>query len=435
GGICSRCGQTVTVAAFGHHEDEIREAFGRARDAYAIASSHLKAVKEERGARERFERVQASWEAAEQRRGALRGELARAEVDRERAEQDLAARRTRRTESESAMRFLTPQRERLRAARDRCTALESDRRTFAETVASLTAGEEAARGRGEALTLAVRDRERIELDRAEVTALLSRLDARREGIESSLRGSESVEDEIETLREERRRITTGLEEAIGRQHRADAEQRAARERVGEAERGVVEKARIGAEADRFRRLAEFLQGSFREKVLGLEHRLLGRAQTEFNRSFSRFFSALLEDPSLVARSDAGFEPWVEIEGESTPAEALSGGERTALALAYRLALGEVVRGAGRLRLAALLLDEPTDGFSPEQVQRMGELLAELGIPQLILVSHEVLLGGAADHVIHVRKVAGASSLEEERAAPRPSGRIEQRAEPALVPGR
>jgi DNA repair protein SbcC/Rad50 len=89
---------------------------------------------------------------------------------------------------------------------------------------------------------------------------------------------------------------------------------------------------------------------------------------------------------------------------------LSGGERTSLALAFRLALAQVVRSLGNLRFETILLDEPTDGFSPEQVVRMGELLAELDLPQVVIVSHEDELAGIADRVVRVEKVDGASVL-------------------------
>ena len=131
----------------------------------------------------------------------------------------------------------------------------------------------------------------------------------------------------------------------------------------------------------------------------------------FERSFAKSFSALVEDPGLLARCSPTFVPYVEIDGEMTPAEALSGGERTALALAFRLALGEVVRAAGRLRLDTVVLDEPTDGFSPEQVVRMGELLRELPWGQVVVVTHEAGLAGIADASVRVRKDGGASRLE------------------------
>ena len=131
---------------------------------------------------------------------------------------------------------------------------------------------------------------------------------------------------------------------------------------------------------------------------------------------------------LTAQVDASFSPSVEIDGEWTPAEALSGGERTALAFAFRVALGQTVRGAGRLRLDTLLLDEPTDGFSPEQVTRLGELLGDLAIPQVILVSHEASLASIADRVVRIEKHDGLSIA-------RPEGETSRRSAdpPATLP--
>jgi exonuclease SbcC len=142
----------------------------------------------------------------------------------------------------------------------------------------------------------------------------------------------------------------------------------------------------------------------------MEARVLERAQAEFERSFQRYFAALVDDMELVAVTDSSFSPAAQIRGVWTPAEALSGGERTSLALAYQLALSRVVRSAGHLRLGSLLLDEPTDGFSPEQVESMGQLLEELGLPQILLVSHERELEGVAQRVVRVEKEDGRSVL-------------------------
>jgi energy-coupling factor transporter ATP-binding protein EcfA2 len=59
----------------------------------------------------------------------------------------------------------------------------------------------------------------------------------------------------------------------------------------------------------------------------------------------------------------------------------------------------------------MLLDEPTDGFSAEQVVRMGELLEELALPQVIVVSHEAELAGIADRTVRVVKTDGRSTLD------------------------
>jgi len=194
--------------------------------------------------------------------------------------------------------------------------------------------------------------------------------------------------------------------------RLDAQLDEAARRVRAAEVGRRERAELLVEAAEVEEKATWVGGPFRATVLTMEQKLLTHAQALFERNFARYFASLVDDPGLVARTDPAFTPLVMIEGEWTPAEALSGGERTSLALAFRLALAQVVRAMGSLHLDTILLDEPTDGFSPEQVIRMGELLEELALPQVILVSHESQLASIADRVIRVQKIDGRSVLED-----------------------
>ena len=92
-------------------------------------------------------------------------------------------------------------------------------------------------------------------------------------------------------------------------------------------------------------------------------------------------------------------------------DSLSGGERTSLALAYRLALNTMVREeAGMGRESLLVLDEPTDGFSSGQLNRLRDILGETGCDQTIIVSHEQELEGVADRVYGVSKERGVSTV-------------------------
>ncbi|EQD29755.1 SMC domain protein [mine drainage metagenome] len=161
----------------------------------------------------------------------------------------------------------------------------------------------------------------------------------------------------------------------------------------------------------------------RDALLEMETTLLRQSEIEFQQYFARYFSTLVEDPAIVARVDAGFTPHVLLNGVWTPPEALSGGERTSLALAFRLALSAVVRSLQTLRLGCLILDEPTDGFSEAQVQRMTDLLDRLEIPQIILVSHEESLARTARKVFYVRKRLGVSEIDPDRSSASPGGPV------------
>ena len=113
---------------------------------------------------------------------------------------------------------------------------------------------------------------------------------------------------------------------------------------------------------------------------------------------------------MLVRVKEDFSPVFEREGFEQDYEALSGGERTSMALAYRFALNAVIRDDLASQPELIVLDEPTDGFSREQVYRMRALLEELGSRQVILVSHEKELESMADHIFRVEKRSGSSSV-------------------------
>jgi exonuclease SbcC len=58
------------------------------------------------------------------------------------------------------------------------------------------------------------------------------------------------------------------------------------------------------------------------------------------------------------------------------------------------------------------LDEPTDGFSEQQLDKVRDILQELNVEQLILVSHEQKIEGFVDNVIKLKKEIGLSKLED-----------------------
>ncbi|MCI4322243.1 MAG: hypothetical protein L3K05_08070, partial [Thermoplasmata archaeon] len=297
--------------------------------------------------------------------------------------------------------------------RDRARDSLHDAERKESDAAARRATAEAAR----ALALTEEDRWREgEERRADVRAARETLDRSLHGAAASDLAHAQLLERREALRANELRTQRELTAATERVSFAT-------ERRTEADAGVAERRERLAEARRFSAAAEFLAGPFRDTVLDLERRLLGRAQSTFERSFARAFSALVEDPGLVARCGPSFIPYVEIEGEWTPAEALSGGERTALALAFRLALGEVVRAASRLRLDTIILDEPTEGFSPEQVERMGELLRTLPWGQVIVVTHEAGLAAIADRAVRVEKIAGVSRLSGDGVPTEPAAEV------------
>ena len=144
----------------------------------------------------------------------------------------------------------------------------------------------------------------------------------------------------------------------------------------------------------------------------LERHMLLRLHYHFESSFTRWHSLLMEGHDLNARVDDSFTPAMFLQGIQSDYSNLSGGEKTSVALAFRLALNDCLTQHHQLIHAKdlLILDEPTDGFSSEQFARLGEILQQLNLSQLILVSHEPQLEGFAEHTLRVEKVSGRSKI-------------------------
>ncbi len=142
----------------------------------------------------------------------------------------------------------------------------------------------------------------------------------------------------------------------------------------------------------------------------IEEKVMAKLQLEFNNLFSQWFSKLVDD--LEASIDAKFTPVIKQQGFETDFQSLSGGERTAVALAYRLALNTVVNklASGIKTKDILILDEPTEGFSSEQLDKVRDVFQDLNLKQIIIVSHESKVETFVDHVLRVEKQEGVSKV-------------------------
>ncbi|MEM3955605.1 MAG: AAA family ATPase [Candidatus Bathyarchaeia archaeon] len=129
----------------------------------------------------------------------------------------------------------------------------------------------------------------------------------------------------------------------------------------------------------------------------------------------------LTDPgkaSFLVRIDENYTPIIENEkGYERGAQNLSGGERTFLAIAYRLGIGQLVMHLRSGRgLSILLLDEPTESLGREDgsIERLSGMLSRLkSIEQIIAVTHNETFAEKADHIIRVEKRGDQSIIIEE----------------------
>ncbi len=146
----------------------------------------------------------------------------------------------------------------------------------------------------------------------------------------------------------------------------------------------------------------------------IEKQVMGRIYHNFNHLFEDWFNVLIDDEYLNARLDESFTPLIQQNGYETSVEFLSGGEKTACALAYRLALNQSVNDViSTIKTKKLLiLDEPTDGFSSQQLDKMRDVLNQLEADQVILVSHEGKIESFVEHVMQVTKEGNTSAIAQ-----------------------
>jgi exonuclease SbcC len=136
-----------------------------------------------------------------------------------------------------------------------------------------------------------------------------------------------------------------------------------------------------------------------------------KLKSEFSKLFEEWFLMLVSDMFNV-RLDEDFTPLIEQQDYELDYSYLSGGERTAIALAYRLALNQVINSMiSKIKTRDLvILDEPTDGFSEQQLDKMRNVLDQLKVKQLIIVSHEQKIEGFVENVIKLKKENGVSQI-------------------------
>ncbi len=160
-------------------------------------------------------------------------------------------------------------------------------------------------------------------------------------------------------------------------------------------------------------LYTWLSTNFLNLIEFTERNVLLKLRNEFSHLFRKWFLMLIAENTLDTHIDENFTPII-LQGEAElDYQFLSGGERTAVALAYRLALNQTINSVlSRLKTQSIIiLDEPTDGFSETQIDKMRDILEELNAEQLIIVSHEQKIEGFVDNIIRISKEGNTSRLD------------------------
>lgn len=174
--------------------------------------------------------------------------------------------------------------------------------------------------------------------------------------------------------------------------------------------------------DRMKKIGELL--GIVNGIRGAYRSIQPRLRKEFVTYLQRMVQHVLDDligaagPTLLTKIDETYTPVVQSEeGYERSTNYISGGERTLLAFAYRLGLGQLIMQARTGHgLYILFLDEPTESLGREDgsIDRLAESISRLkAIEQIIAVTHSEAFAEKAEHVIRVEKENNVSRVSIE----------------------
>ncbi|WP_348612077.1 DNA double-strand break repair ATPase Rad50 [Halobaculum rarum] len=234
------------------------------------------------------------------------------------------------------------------------------------------------------------------------------VESARERLENAVEYIEKVDDALADLRDRRDDLTS----RIGAVENELEELEALRKRRDELADRVAELDAIHEET----RDLEAMYGDLRAELRRANVESLERM---LNETFELVYG---NDAYSHIELDGEYELTVyQKDGEPLDPEQLSGGERALFNLSLRCAiyrlLAEGIEGAAPT--PPLILDEPTVFLDSGHVSRLADLIDEMrgfGVRQILIVSHDDELVGAADELVRVEKNPTSNRSTVERMA-------------------
>ncbi len=236
---------------------------------------------------------------------------------------------------------------------------------------------------------------REEISKFDVTELESARELQKKAFTDHL----NAKNEMENLERRKRDLALRVDEL--------------KERLDNVQKKIERKEKIG----KLLGIIDRIRGAYKS----IRPKLRSEFVTYLQRAVQQVLDSLVGDvgPALVVRVDDTYSPFVSSEeGYEREVSNLSGGERTLLAFAYRIGLGQLIMqsrtGHG---LFMLLLDEPTESLGREDgsVDRLAEAISRFkAIEQIVAVTHNEAFAEKAEHVIRIEKEAGATQIHIEK---------------------
>ncbi len=419
-GKCPECGQPVEDSPHVDRLAEDRERHANLEDEVSDQEATVEDVEERVAAAEELREAARELDRRRDTRGdveQLIEEKAASVADDEERVERLREEATEREEAAAELREQAAElAASLSAVEERVSALETARERLhegIERVERVVEVDERVASLDEEIERAQAERERLAELNDERRERLADLRERREALRE-----EFDEETVETAREERDRAVDYLDDVTEKLEELAERRDELREQIGA----------VNAELEQLEELRERREtvtaklsalSSLHDEVSSLET-TYGDLRADLRRRNVEVLERMLNDTfDLVYGGDsyAGIDLGADYEltvfqkdGEPLDPEQLSGGERALFNLSLRCAIYRLLAEGveGTAPLPPLILDEPTVFLDSEHVSRLVDLVEEmrdLGVEQIVVVTHDEELVGAADSVVRVRKDA------------------------------
>ena len=175
---------------------------------------------------------------------------------------------------------------------------------------------------------------------------------------------------------------------------------------------IEKKSKIRNKLEYYNKLQLFLDKEFSNILTTIELNIMMKLHNDFSNLFKKWFSMLIDPDVVQVDLTEDFAPMITQNKHDISYNDLSGGEKTACALSYRLALNQIINKILNTinTKDLIILDEPTDGFSNSQLERMKDIINSLEMSQVILVSHDDKIESFVDNIIRIKKVDHISTI-------------------------
>ncbi|MFB1063138.1 DNA double-strand break repair ATPase Rad50 [Natrinema sp. H-ect4] len=314
-------------------------------------------------------------------------------------------------------------------ARTELGTINTERGEISETLESLERSSEIADERAdlesdiETLRERLQDWETMNDERRE--GLAEKRDRKRE-LESAF-----DEERVETAREDKQNAETYIEQVDEKLAELEEQRNGIQNAIGAVENELEELERlrerletVEARCEQLESLydeAETLQTTYGELRAELRQRNVETLERLLNETFDLVYQ---NDSYAAIDLDGDYRLTVyQKDGEALEPEQLSGGERALFNLSLRCAIYRLLAEGveGTAPMPPLILDEPTvfldSGHVTQLVSLIEAMRNDFGVEQIVVVSHDEELVGAADSLVRVEKDATSNRSRLERGQP------------------